>query len=132
MDPAVPQSTSRQGMKPASTNYARGGAEAREPARREDTVDRESETSIPASDPPPHGGRIGCPRRIEEKEHEKEDESSRTAARRMRGRTDADRCAGVQAADPARGLGDHERGRDAACSAEGSAGLEDRGHRAER
>ena len=51
-------------MRPVSTS-SDADAPTREPTRREDCVDRESEASIPASDPPPHGGRIGGPRRSE-------------------------------------------------------------------
>ena len=54
--------------------------ERREPSRREDTVDRESEASIPASDPPPHGGRIGGPRR-EQKEKSMRASKQRTSVR---------------------------------------------------
>jgi hypothetical protein len=62
---------SRSSKGPASTrsNLAR---ERRRAARRQDSVDRESEASIPASDPPSYLGRIGCPRRSEEKEHDDE------------------------------------------------------------
>src|SRR5262245_58425388 len=54
-------------MRPASTSSDLD-AERRELSRPEDSVDRESEASIPASDPPSHGGRIGGPRRGDQEE----------------------------------------------------------------